>query len=158
VEPPAHSSASRIGDARCRWTADMDRELTRLWNAGQPSSVIAESLRVSRGAIMGRASRLGLDRSVGGTPQQEGAAERAEKVFAILKHAAARGERCPHNALLAERFGCGTSTIDGALKLLQAEGKILVQRGTYHRVVTILATGQKTAGQVRRQQPASRAA
>lgn len=82
--------------------------------------------------------------------QREYAVHRAGKIFAILKQAAERGEACPTNAALRERFGVGQSVISNALAFLEANGMISVERGNDQRVVTIRATGHKTAGEVRK--------
>lgn len=82
--------------------------------------------------------------------QQEHAVQRAGKIFAIIRGCAERGEPCPSNATLAERFACGTTVIVNALHFLETAGMILVERGRDCRVVTIRATGQRTAGEVGR--------
>lgn len=76
--------------------------------------------------------------------QQEHAVERAGKIFALLRQAADRGEDCPTNATLGERFGCGTSAIVNALHFLESNGMIAIDRLSAGRVVTILATGKCT--------------
>lgn len=80
--------------------------------------------------------------------QHEHAVQRASKIFAVIKQAAERGEACPTNAILAERFGCGRARICAALNFLECAGMIEVERGNDRRVVAICATGQKTAGTV----------
>lgn len=78
--------------------------------------------------------------------QREHAVERASRIFAFIRDAADRGERCPSNAVLAERFGCGTPTIVNALHFLESVGMIEVSRSASTRVVTIRATGKRTCG------------
>lgn len=80
---------------------------------------------------------------------QEHAVERAAKIFALLKQAAVRGQKCPTNATLAERFGCGTATIANAFHFLEGNAMIDVERGQCGRIVTICATGDRTAGHLR---------
>lgn len=82
--------------------------------------------------------------------QREHAVQRAGKIFALVRQAAERGEPCPPNAVLRERFGCGDQAISSALHFLAANGMIVVERGNDHRVVTICATGAKTAGTVKK--------
>ena len=43
--------------------------------------------------------------------QREHAVERASRIFAVIRDAADRNQRCPSNAVLAERFGVGTTVI-----------------------------------------------
>lgn len=80
--------------------------------------------------------------------QREHAVERASRIFAIIRDAADRGECCPSNATLAQRFGCGTSVIVNALHFLESVGMIVVSRSNASRIVTIRATGKATAGKV----------
>lgn len=79
---------------------------------------------------------------------QEHAVHRAANIFALIKQAAERGEACPTNTVLRERFGVGQSPISNAFAFLEANGMISVERSNDRRVVTILATGQRTAGKV----------
>lgn len=80
--------------------------------------------------------------------QREHAVERASRIFVVIRDAAERGERCPSNAILAERFGVGTQTIVSALHFLESVGMIVVTRSNASRIVTIRATGKQTAGKV----------
>jgi DNA-binding FadR family transcriptional regulator len=82
--------------------------------------------------------------------QREHAVQRAGKIFALLRQAAERGESCPTNSALRERFGCGDQAIVSAFHFLESCGMIEVRRGNDHRVVTIRATGKSTAGTVRK--------
>lgn len=82
--------------------------------------------------------------------QREHAVDRASRIFAIIRDAAERGEGCPTNPMLAERFGCGISTIARSISFLETCGMIAVERGGSIRVATIRATGAKTAGRVGR--------
>lgn len=79
---------------------------------------------------------------------QEHAVQRAGKIFALIRQAAERGEACPTNEALGERFGCSGQRIVAALHFLESAGMISVERGNDCRVVTIRASGQKTAGEV----------
>lgn len=80
--------------------------------------------------------------------QREHAVERASRIFAIIRDAADRGECCPSNAILAQRFGVGSSVIVNALHFLESVGMIVVSRSNASRIVTIRATGKQTAGKV----------
>lgn len=80
--------------------------------------------------------------------KREHAVERASRIFAVIRDAAERGERCPTNAVLAERFGVGTTVIVNALHFLESCGMIVVTRSNATRIVTIRATGKQTAGKV----------
>jgi DNA-binding FadR family transcriptional regulator len=82
------------------------------------------------------------------TEQREHAVTRASKIYALLKQVAEAGDICPTNAMLAERFGCGTARIVSAFHFLEANGMILVERGSGNRVVTIFVSGLRTAGEI----------
>jgi DNA-binding transcriptional regulator YhcF (GntR family) len=82
--------------------------------------------------------------------QKEHAVQRAGKIFGLLKQAAERGERCPTNRMLGERFGCGDQAIVSAFHFLESCGMITVERGNDRRVVTICATGKRTLGTVKK--------
>lgn len=77
--------------------------------------------------------------------QKQHAVERAAKIYGVLKAAAERGSECPENGTLAERFSCSPGVIVRSLHYLEANGMIRVERGIRPRVVTIIATGKKTA-------------
>lgn len=80
--------------------------------------------------------------------QREHAVERASRIFAVIRDAADRGEQCPSNATLAERFGVGTTVIVNALHFLESVGMIVVTRSNATRIVTIRSTGKQTGGKV----------
>jgi DNA-binding FadR family transcriptional regulator len=81
---------------------------------------------------------------------QEHAVARAGKIFALLRQCAERGETCPKNAVLAERFSVGTSAIVSAFNFLECSGMIAIERVSNARVVTICATGKQTASELHR--------
>jgi len=69
-------------------------------------------------------------------------------VLKLVTHAAEMGEPCPSNLVIADVTG---STSGSALVAsLERKGLIRVERGNSKRVVTILATGRRTAGQIRK--------
>lgn len=72
--------------------------------------------------------------------------------LAMIEKAAAANERCPTNTEIARAVG-GKSMNTGsqAIARLEAEGLIAVERGNISRVVTIVASGARTAGKVVRQ-------
>lgn len=76
--------------------------------------------------------------------REEHAVERAAKVFGFLSHAANSDQPCPSNKVLRERFGLTDSGISRVLNFLEANGMIRVERGGGWRVVTIVASGNKT--------------
>lgn len=79
--------------------------------------------------------------------QKEHVIDRVAKVFRAISRAAEAGLPCPKNAELVALTGCrSTSTIADDLHFLEAAGMVRVERSTNHRVVTICATGEKTAG------------
>jgi hypothetical protein len=81
---------------------------------------------------------------------QQHAVERAGKIFAILRQCAERGEICPTNAILAERFGVRTGAIVSGINFLECNGMIEVERTRNTRVVTICSTGKQTASESHR--------
>ncbi|WP_225205060.1 hypothetical protein [Novosphingobium huizhouense] len=77
------------------------------------------------------------------------AATAVDRVFALLVHAAEAHAPCPKNDEICGAIGASsTATAARMLDRLQAEGRIEVQRGNCNRVVTICATGKRTAGTV----------
>lgn len=79
------------------------------------------------------------------------AVEMAGKIFAALKQCAAVGSECPSNKQLAERVGYkSTASVSDAINFLATAGMIEVERGNHNRVITICATGKRTAGVVRK--------
>ena len=76
---------------------------------------------------------------------QQHAVERAGKIFVILRQAAERGETCPTNAILAERFGVSRQRVISAFNFLECNGMIRAERVNSSRVVTICSTGKRTA-------------
>lgn len=77
--------------------------------------------------------------------QQEHAVERAGKIFTVLKQCAAQKLPCPSYVTLARRYGVQTRTIKNAMHFLASNAMIEIEGGQNDRVVTIRATGQKTA-------------
>lgn len=70
-------------------------------------------------------------------------------VLNAIKRAAAAGRPCPTNDILAGIIGAGSvSTPARCIKRLERKGLISVQRGNSQRVVTVAATGQRTAGHI----------
>ncbi|WP_133251523.1 hypothetical protein [Zavarzinia aquatilis] len=70
-------------------------------------------------------------------------------VLAQLEACAARGEACPTNEVLCARYGLHAPQYGSRLiRALERRGLILVERGAKTRVVTILASGARTAGAV----------
>jgi len=74
----------------------------------------------------------------------------AEKtILAAVERAANAGDECPTNIELADLAGLNSvGASSGALSRLQQRGLVVIERGPMHRVVTIVATGKKTAGVV----------
>lgn len=71
------------------------------------------------------------------------------KIYAALVRAADTGATCPGNLVLAELIGKeSTSGVSDRLQRLEAHGLIHVERGNNCRVVTIIASGRRTAGDV----------
>ena len=77
--------------------------------------------------------------------------ERVPVVMKMLRGAAERREPCPDNNLITAAIG-GSSPSSAAhiVSLLETMGMIEVERGQSFRVITIVDTGQRTAGVVRR--------
>lgn len=72
-------------------------------------------------------------------------------VLKMIESAAERGEKCPSNDCIAGAIGAASpSSGPTVLDRLARRGLITVERGNMLRVVTILATGKRTAGVVKR--------
>jgi len=70
-------------------------------------------------------------------------------VFRLLERAANAGKECPSNNDIADALGCASCSCGPrVMNRLEAAGLISVQRGGQSRVVTICATGKRTAGDV----------
>lgn len=70
----------------------------------------------------------------------------------LIEQAASLGEPCPKNETIAVAIGYSSvSASCRVLNRLEANGLIHVERGAINRVVTILATGKRTAGVVHHQ-------
>lgn len=79
------------------------------------------------------------------------AVEMAGKIFKALRLCAEAGLECPSNRQLAERVGYkSTASVSDAINFLATAGMIDVERGNHNRVVTICASGKRTAGEVRK--------
>lgn len=75
--------------------------------------------------------------------------DRVTRVMRLLTHAAEHHLPCPGNAEIARAVGgTGLATGAGCIALLEAMNLITVERGSNSRVVTINATGKRTAGRV----------
>lgn len=75
------------------------------------------------------------------------AAARDADILDRLTRCAREGRPCPTNAELAVVLGVeGTTGACNALKRLEQSGLIKVERFAVHRIVTIVATGERTAG------------
>jgi GcrA cell cycle regulator len=61
---------------RRQWTAEHCEELKRLWTAGMSATGIATELGLTRGAVLGKLSRLGL-MGRGGAMRKDSAPESA---------------------------------------------------------------------------------
>ena len=140
-----YSTQKRAGSP---WTIAADDELIRLWGEGVSASEIGAALDVSKNAVVGRVHRLGLPKrkqtSHGTLLQPQ---DRA--VLRAIERAANAEAQCPTNRTLCELIGSASeSTPVNALRRLREAGFIEVERYGTTRVVTIVATGRRTAGDV----------
>lgn len=72
-----------------------------------------------------------------------------QRIYDAIERAANAGEPCPSNGVLAEIAGLsGIGTPSILVKRLEEAGAIEVERGGRSRVVTIGATGRRTAGRI----------
>lgn len=82
---------------------------------------------------------------------QENAVTKAASIFRLIKLAAENGLECPTNAALAEAVGYrSTANVAKALSFLAVAGMIEIERFNHTRIVTIVASGKKTAGAIRK--------
>lgn len=73
-------------------------------------------------------------------------ADELDRVFALLASAARANKVCPTNAVIAERMGHrGATSATRAIDELAASGRIRVEVSRVWRIVTITATGKRTA-------------
>lgn len=80
------------------------------------------------------------------TPLQvQRAAEKRQRLYRRLCQAAANGEVCPGNAELGRACGYTASTVGDVLMRFTDDGLIAVERRGHLRIVTIRATGERTA-------------
>ena len=71
------------------------------------------------------------------------------RILAMLERAADAGQPCPTNAEITEALGTSSlSTAPDTIARLERDGLITVERGIRSRVVTIVATGHRTAGEI----------
>lgn len=76
--------------------------------------------------------------------------DKEQKALALLRAAAENGERCPTNKAISAAVGAASvSRAPDLLSSLERQGIIKVDRGHMSRVVTIVETGDKTAGRVK---------
>lgn len=74
------------------------------------------------------------------------AVQKAMTILQVLKACANAGLQCPTNAALAERSGYrSTASVANAVSFLATCGFISVERMNHTRIVTICATGKRTA-------------
>lgn len=74
-----------------------------------------------------------------------------DQIYDHLARCAEAGLPCPTNDMLIGLVGWQSpSAASVALGRLEAAGRIIVQRGQASRIVTIVATGKRTAGEVPR--------
>lgn len=72
-----------------------------------------------------------------------------DTVLAMLEEAANAGLPCPTNVEITEALDFSSmSTAPDIIARLERDGQITVERGIRSRVVTIVATGNRTAGQI----------
>ncbi|HET7154969.1 MAG TPA: SANT/Myb-like DNA-binding domain-containing protein [Hyphomicrobiaceae bacterium] len=72
-----------------------------------------------------------------------------QRAFAIIEASANEGRPCPTNRDLADMLGYSTPSKGvGVVNFLEAAGLIKVRRARKSRIVTIVRTGKKTAGEI----------
>ncbi len=77
--------------------------------------------------------------------------ERVKIVMRMLEGAANADLRCPSNCEIAAALGASSPSVSaGTVALLEAMGLISVERGRMARVVTIVASGKRTQGVIKR--------
>lgn len=69
-------------------------------------------------------------------------------VLGLIEIAADEGLPCPTNTQLFDELGVSISEGSTILVALELKGLIKVERGSSRRVVTIVATGKRTAGEI----------
>ena len=88
-------------------------------------------------------------RSVAEPNGNESLSPSARALFALISLAAEAGEACPSNRKLAGVLGFSSvGHVPAVLNRIQAAGLIRIERGATARIVTILANGKRTAGEL----------
>lgn len=73
----------------------------------------------------------------------------AAQILAILKRSAKAGEHCPTNLQMGDEIGVSGPTVLNYLNAMEREGVIEIIRGQARRVVIIVESGLRTAGEVK---------
>lgn len=69
-------------------------------------------------------------------------------VLQAIERAAEAGHQCPSNAQIFDLVGCGINQGSQIIAALERKGVITVERRQNRRVVTIVSTGKRTAGDI----------
>lgn len=76
--------------------------------------------------------------------------DRAKIAMAMLRRAAEMNDVCPCNSLIATAIGARSPSKGSEIvSFLEVAGLIAVERGRTERVVTIVATGKRTRGEIK---------
>lgn len=83
------------------------------------------------------------------TAGQLNGAEAEQIILDMIAAAAGRGEPCPSNAMIGAALGRSPQSALVILNRMEKAGTIAVRRSSQSRIVTIVATGVTTAGEIR---------
>lgn len=118
--------------------------------ADDPAEVFARLDALSRERALTDRESITLARAIKALDNRSArtpSIDRPQRCLAILKRAAEAGARCPSNGDIADMLGiASTGAASEIVSLLEAAGHITVERSRTSRIVTIVATGHRTAG------------
>lgn len=144
-------------------TAENIAILKQMWLANESVVSIATTIGTTRGAIVGKARRLGL-------PEHANADHRllrwspnskwVDRVFGLLAELAVSKQTLPSNFGLREKLGIRSQTLGQCFRQLIADRRINVERnqGAHYRKITILTgdhAGKTTETAQRAPKPAA---
>ncbi len=69
-----------------------------------------------------------------------------QEMLDMIVAAARMGGKCPSNRAIADRINCDSGSVSNMLRRLENKGVVKVERSYGKRIVTVVATGARTAG------------
>lgn len=127
--------------------------LAQACGLASPSSMVPIVKRlVAQGVIevYGRNSRVVEIVALGLRTAGQLTGQAAEQVMIdMIASAAAKGEACPSNNMMAVALGVTPQSVINIMKRMEDAGRIKVRRSSQSRIVTIIETGAVTGGAIK---------